>query len=170
MNTSMASTTFAFLSSFSMTDESLARRSPSPAMSDGSSDSLTEVMSLSIVRSSLFTSSGRVMLLAALASFHPSLLAHFETVCRLTAMRSAISVSSMPERNKVRPSAFLFSNSALFIFAKMLALIKYLKTRCKIGQNGGDCKRSVQPFHRSVQAFHTYLLGWFETPKFAVLF
>ena len=72
MNTSMTSTTLAFLSNFSITAESLASLSPSPATSAGSFDSLTWVMSVSMVSRSLFTSSGRVTFFAALASFHPS--------------------------------------------------------------------------------------------------
>lgn len=70
MNTSMASTTLAFLSSFSMTEESLANLSPSPAMRAGSLELFTCVMSVSMVSSNLFTNSGRVMFLAARASFH----------------------------------------------------------------------------------------------------
>ena len=80
MNTSIASTTLAFLSSFSMTAESLANRSPNPAMSCGSSELLTCVIKVSMVRSNLLTSSGRVTLMAARCSFHPSLFTHFEIV------------------------------------------------------------------------------------------
>ena len=98
MKTSIASTTLAFLSSFSMTADSLASLSLSPAMSCGSLDELTCVMSVSMVSRSLLTSSGRVMFLAARASFHPSAVDHLDMVTRETSTLSAISCCSIPER------------------------------------------------------------------------
>ena len=62
-----------------------------------------------------FTSSGRVTFFAALASFHPSAVHHFEMVTRDTSTFSAISVCSMPERNSERARDFFFSISAFVI-------------------------------------------------------
>ena len=63
----------------------------------------------------LFTSSGRVTFFAALASFHPSAVHHFDMVTRDTSTFSAISVCSIPERNSERARDFFFSISAFVI-------------------------------------------------------
>ena len=70
-----------------------------------------------MVRSSLLTSSGLVMFLAALDSFQPSVLHHFEMVTLDMPVFNAISCCSIPERYSVLASDFLFSNSALFILS-----------------------------------------------------
>lgn len=123
MKISIASTTLAFLSSFSITDESFASLSPSPAMRVASSDSLTCSISLSIVNRSLLTSSGRVMFFAALASFQAYFFAQLVTVTSLTSTRCAISFLDMPLRYSTRASSFLFSISFLFIFIECFMVL-----------------------------------------------
>ena len=53
--------------------------SASVPMASGSPDSFTCAMRLSMASSNLLTSSGRLMLLAARASFHPPSVHHLET-------------------------------------------------------------------------------------------
>lgn len=90
-----------------------ASLSPSPAIAIGSPDSFTCVMSASMVNNSLLTSSGRVTLLAARASFHPSATHHLDMVTREMPTFSAISACSIPDMNSVRANERFFSISAL---------------------------------------------------------
>jgi hypothetical protein len=99
-------------------------------MSEGSSDSFTSVMSLSMVSNSLLTSSGRVTFFAALASFHPP---HCTTWRWFRGIRplSPLSHSAPFLRGRVSvPADFFFSVSAfvinLFVWFYMADVLKRL--------------------------------------------
>ena len=80
INTSITSTMLVCLSSFSIVAANFASLSPKPLAASGSSLVFTASIILSTVRSSLLTSSGRVIFCAARCSDQLPVFTHFVTV------------------------------------------------------------------------------------------
>ena len=148
MNTSITSTMDAFLSRRSMVVESFASLSPSPAIASGSSLSFTCSMSLSMVCSSLFTSSGRVMLDAARCSCQPFSATHLLIVTADTPTFSAMTFCVSPCMKSRRAYSFFSSNSFFVAIHKLN--IKPAPKRgfcsCKSGTIGRWQEKDMQSF------------------------